>query len=86
MKIGHEFHPEHGFTGSANPSTDMRPEMPGFKRGGMDKKMKHKEHGDHPKNEHHGHEDEHGFHIHKGHKGKKHMKMGGKAEMHEDED
>lgn len=34
MKIGHEFHPEHGFTGSAHPTTEFRPTVPGFKRGG----------------------------------------------------
>lgn len=72
MKMGHNFPAHAGFTGSANPSMDMRPKMPGYKHGGMDEKMEHKEHGDHPKNESHGHHDEHGFHIHKGHKKKGH--------------
>lgn len=35
MKSGHHFPEEHGFTGSANPSADMRPKIPGYKRGGM---------------------------------------------------
>lgn len=33
MEKGHEFHAEHGFTGSAKPSKEFRPEVPGFKRG-----------------------------------------------------
>lgn len=67
MKMGHSFHPMHGFTGSANPETDMAPKVPGFKRGGRSE-VKHgeHEHGDHPK--------------HKGH-AKKHMKHGGMAKM-----
>ena len=74
MKMGHSFMPQHGFTGSANPSAEMRPQMPGYKRGGMPK-VEHGEHGHHDKhekNESHHHEDEHGFQIHK-------MKHGGKV-------
>jgi len=85
MKIGHEFHPMHGFTGSANPSTDMRPTVPGFKRGGMEEEMEHKEHGDHPKHDHAKH-DEHGYQHHKGHGHKEmHKHHGGHKKMgHED--
>ena len=36
MKNGHEFLPEHGYTGSAHPSKEFRPSVPGFKRGGRD--------------------------------------------------
>lgn len=34
MKMGHTFGAEHGFTGSANPTKEFRPTVPGFKRGG----------------------------------------------------
>lgn len=72
MKMGHSFHPMHGFTGSANPDTDMAPKMPGFKRGGRPG-VKHGEHHDlhdkHPK--------------HKGHSKK--MKHGGMAKMHDED-
>lgn len=54
MKMGHTFHPSHGFTGSANPETDMAPSVPGYKRGGMDEVEHGKHHhGDHPKNKEH---------------------------------
>jgi hypothetical protein len=85
MQIGHTFMPHHGFTGSANPGTDMRPSIPGYKGGGMDHEpdMEPMEHGDHPKHESHGHTDKHGFHVHKGHKGmKKHH--GGHKEHHKE--
>lgn len=34
MKMGHEFGAEHGFSGSTMPTKEMRPSVPGFKRGG----------------------------------------------------
>ncbi len=73
MKIGHSFHPQHGFTGSASESP-MHPTIPGFKRGGhaVEHGAHHDLHDDHPKHEGHKHEDEHGFEVH-------HMKKGGKA-------
>ena len=73
MKIGHEFEPEHGFTGSANPGTNMRPKIPGFTHGGMPEVEHGKHHhGEHPKHEGHMKEDKHGYQVHKGHKGHKH--------------
>ena len=33
MKQGHEFPAEHGFTGSAHVTKEMRPSVPGFTRG-----------------------------------------------------
>lgn len=70
MKIGHSFHPKHGFTGSANPGTEMRPTVKGFKHGGMPEVAHgaHKGHDSHTKHESHHQEDEHGFMIHKKHK------------------
>lgn len=74
MKMGHSFHPMHGFTGSAKPSTDMSPTVPGFKRGGrtgVEHGAHHDLHDDHPKHK-----------EHKKHKGMKHgghMKHGGMA-------
>jgi len=79
MKMGHDFHPEHGFSGSAKPETNMRPKIPGFTHGGMPKVEhgKHAEkHDDHHKNESHGKEDKHGYHIHK-------MKKGGSVSKDE---
>ncbi len=34
MEIGHIFDPEHGYTGSAHVTKEMRPHVHGFKRGG----------------------------------------------------
>lgn len=71
MKMGHKFHAEHGFTGSAG--KEMRPKIPGFKHGGEDHAegardhYGKKSHKDHDGESHMGgvHYDEHGFQHHK---------------------
>ena len=79
MKMEHEFHPDHGFTGSAG--KNMRPKIPGYKHGGgIGHEDGHVHHADGAK-DHHGktghvdHDgehsmskvkyDEHGFQHHK---------------------
>lgn len=71
IKMGHQFHAEHGFTGSAG--KDMRPKIPGFKHGGEVHAEGAKEH--HGKKSHKDHDgemhkskvhyDDHGFQHHK---------------------
>ena len=34
ITLGHTFHAKHGFTGSAEPEEDHRPQIPGYKYGG----------------------------------------------------
>jgi hypothetical protein len=84
MKIGHEFMPHHGFTGSAKPETDMRPSIPGYDRGGMTEKEP-KEHNDHPKHDHMTYDKDGYEKHHKGH-GHKAMKKhhGGHKEHHKE--
>lgn len=70
MKMEHEFHAKHGFTGSAG--KEMRPKIPGFRHGGMEHAESAKEH--HGKTGHKDHDgamhtgkvkyDQHGFQTH----------------------
>ena len=68
MKMVHEFHEKHGFTGSAKPSNDFAAQVPGFKRGGKIGTSKMDSHTMHEKNCGSMKEDEHGFQIFKGDK------------------
>lgn len=85
MKIGHEFHAKHGFTGSAG--MDKRPKIPGYKAGGG---IEHEDGGHvkhaHGAKAHHGksgHVDHDGGHsmskVHYDKHGFQHHKMGGKC-------
>lgn len=73
IKMGHEFHEEHGFTGSAHPGKNMKPKIHGFKHGGEEHAEGAKaHHGKHGHVDHDGehsmskvHYDEHGFQHHK---------------------
>ena len=89
MKMTHEFHEKHGFSGSAKPNTEFAPSIPGFKRGGkvdMIKIAKKAVH-EHEEHEHGGKKTElhlkHGGRIHE-----KHYKEGGKIrhDFHEHND
>lgn len=64
---GHTFPAHQGFTGSANPSANMRPEVPGFKHGGMEHEIAHAIH-------------EHEDHEHGGHHTRIKLKHGGKVD------
>lgn len=73
MKMGHKFHAEHGFTGSAG--KDMRPKIPGFKHGGEEHESAKKHFG---KKSHKDHDGEmHKGGVHYDAEGYQHHKMGG---------
>lgn len=75
MKMEHEFHAKHGFTGSAG--KDMRPKIPGFKHGGSEHEEAKEHHG---KSGHKGHDGEmHKSKVKYDEHGYQHHCMGGKS-------